>query len=192
MAIKIVKQGDDLDDLYTAEVTSPQGNWMSPHPMPNDELGRKLLPMGCDPVEIRHALQDAGVGQFSKETREAAKTTRPLLQAALAGEREVPAQGPSTEALLAYALSGFDRMVSLIWVVHSAEWICDGVPNADQISWSFLRLRKWGWLILDGERFGLTPEGRRVLQYILGRDDNMHWNVKVEKWLSKHPLPGDN
>lgn len=84
MVIKIVKQGNDLDDLYMVEVITPQGTWRSHDPIPGDELGRELLLMGYDPVEIQHALKDAGVGQLFPETRKATKEIRPLLQAALA------------------------------------------------------------------------------------------------------------
>lgn len=210
MPIKVTKQGDDLDDLYTAEVipppetwrsrhlsalvnllrsTPPPEAWKSPYPMSSYELGRKLLSVGCDPMEIRHALKEAGVGTFSSGTREAAKRIRPLLRAALAGEREVPGQGPSSEAWLAYSLPTSDTMFSLIEVISSANWINDGVPNADQISWAFLRLRKRGWLAIDGEMFGLTPEGKRAIKEIEG--GNSRWPSNLVKWFSDHPLPGD-
>jgi hypothetical protein len=188
MPIKIVKQGDDL---YTAEVTPPQGSWKSPHPMPNDELGRKLLSMGCDPVEIRHALLEAGVHPFSSWYREPTAIIRPLLQAALAGEREVPAQKPFTEAWLADALFYYDRMLSLMEVLESADAINHLIPNADMISWAFLRLRRRGWLAIEGDKYGLTPEGRRAVKEIVDRGENS-WKVKkLEKWMVDYPPPSD-
>jgi len=66
--IKIIKEGDDQDDPYTAEVTAKNGTWKSPYPMPGDELGKKLISLGHDPVEVRHALHAAGVG-YCPETR---------------------------------------------------------------------------------------------------------------------------
>jgi len=72
--------------------------------------------------------------------------------------------------------------------------------------------------MIDGERFGLTPEGHRVVQEIwseyngpywyekldkltpegrrgiqdmLSKSDDLYWDAKIEKWLLKHPLPGD-
>lgn len=185
MSIKIVKQGDDQ---YSAEVTPPQGTWRSPHPMPNDELGRKLLLMGCDPVEIRRALEDAGVVPFSSEAREAAKDIRPFLQAVLAGEQEVPAQGPYSEASLAYALFYSDRMLYLKEVLTSAENIDYTLSNRYKVSWVFLCLRRRGWLAIEGEMYGLTPEGRRAVQDIVSRGEDS-WEVKkLEDWFSDHPL----
>jgi len=46
MPIKVTKQGDDLDDRYTAEVIPPPETWRLLHPMPNYELGRKLIGYG--------------------------------------------------------------------------------------------------------------------------------------------------
>jgi len=187
MPIKIVKQGDDL---YSAEAITPQGTWKSLHPMPNDELGRKLLSLGCDPVEIRHALLDAGVQPLSHWDRKAAEIIRPFLQAALAGEREVPEQSPFAEAWIAYALFYYDRMLYLWEVVESADAINHLKPNQDLISWAFLRLRKRGWLVIEGDMYGLTPEGRRAVQDIVSRGEKS-WEVEVlEKWFSEHPPRG--
>lgn len=188
MPIKIVKQGDDL---YAAEVTPPQGSWRSPHPMPNDELGRKLRSMGCDPVEIRHALQDAGVSPFSSGAREAAIRIRPLLQAVLTGEREVPAQSPLAEVVLAYALFIHDRMLYLKEVLDLVDEIDSGIPKDDMTLWAFLRLRRRGWLAVEGETYGLTPEGRRAVKEIESQEEDSCSLKKLEKWLLDHPLPGD-
>ncbi len=180
MPIKIDKQGDDL---YTADVTPPQGSWRSPHPMPNDELGRNLLSMGCEAVEIQNALQDAGFEPFSSGDREAAKIIRPLLIAALAGEREVPAQTPFTEAWSACALSVKEGARFLSEVIGSADALNDAVPNPDEISWAFLRLRRRGWLVIDGERFGLTPEGRRTVEEIVDRREPPWPDWSREEWM---------
>ena len=211
MPIKIVKQGDDL---YTAEVTAPNGTWRSPRPMPNDELGRELLLMGYDPVEIRHALEDAGVVTASHDYRETANRIRPLLQSALAGEREVPEQSPITEAWLALALSRHDGLRSLKEVIGSADAV-NAIPNPDEISWAFLRLRKRGWLAVDGDMYGLTPEGHRAVKEIVDRGEpprpgwsykewlsymktgqpvlpRRTWSVKkLEDWILENPPPGD-
>lgn len=188
MPIKIVREGD----LYAAEVTPPQGTWRSPRPMPNDELGRKLLSIGCDPVDIRRALVEAGVQPFTHEYRVAAERTRPLLLAALAGEREVPPQRPFTEAWLADALFYYSRALPLEEVLESADAINHAVPNPEEVAWAFLCLRRRGWLAVDGELFGLTPEGRRAVQRIVTQGE-ASWRVgRLEEWISAHPLPGDD
>jgi hypothetical protein len=186
--IKIIKQGDDLDDQYTAEVTASNGTWRSPNPMPGDELGKKLISLGHDPVEVRHALHAAGVG-YCPKTLKLARITRPLLQAALAGEREVPKQEPHTEAWLAYALPRSDMMYSLIQVIGDANFTMDGYPTPDEICWAFVRLRRRGWLIVEGEMYGLTPEAKRIIKEI--EYDNRRWPRKLIEWMSEHPLPGD-
>ena len=113
----------------------------------------------------------------------------PLLQAALAGERKVPPpEGRIGEAWLACALYRLEGERALWEVLSSADELFYRVPPYDELSWAFLRLRKRGWLMVDGERFGLTPEGRRVIHDLKGRDDHLHWWEKIERWIYDHPL----
>ncbi len=185
MPVKIVRDGN----LYAAEVTPPQGNWKSPHPMPSDELGRKLLSIGCDPAEIRRSLLEAGVQPFTSEYHEHAERIRPVLLAALTGEREVPPQEPFSEAWLADALYYYKRMLSIWEVLESADAINHAIPNPDQIAWAFVRLRKRGWLAIDGDLFGLTPEGRRAIEAILAQSDAPRRVGRLKQWVSTHPPP---
>ena len=198
MPIKITKQeerNERGDDLYIAEVTTPEGTWRSP-PLPSFELESTLFRMGCNILEIRHAFQEAGVVHTSDaKYRYVAKITRPFLLAALAGEREVPEQEPFTEAWLADALLFYDRMLPLWDVIESADAINHGIANYDEISWAFLRLRRRGWLAVDGETYGLTRGGRRAAQDIVSRGKDSGRLLdrvrKLEKWFSDHPPPGD-
>lgn len=181
MPIKIVREGD----LYAAEVTPPQGAWRSSHPLPNDELGRKLLSLGCDPAEIRHALLEAGVEPFTHEYRELAEKARPHLLAALAGRRKVRTQRPFTEAWLGYALYYYSRPLSLWEVIESADSVNHLIPDPDEIAWAFLRLRARGWLAVQGDTYGLTEEGRLAMGTIV----NEGVVERLEKWISANPSP---
>jgi hypothetical protein len=230
MSIKIIKQGDDTDDLYTAEVTASNGTWRSPQPMSRDELFSKLLSLGHNPMEVRYAFEDAGVELFSYGAREGEIRIQPLVRAVLAGERKAPSwpvswiwrgstsipvegtQSPYSEAKLAYALFYNDRMLHLQEVLHAAECIDRDLPYDGEIPWALLHLRRRGWLAVEDEMYGLTSEGRRAVKEIVDRGEPS-WLVrelemwtyvitgrpgrrtgpvkKLEKWLSDHPIPGD-
>ncbi len=209
-----IVDGENLDQ-WTAEVTTPQETWKSPHPMPHRELNGILLSMGLDKDEILNAEVKAYVEHADSNYRRAEKQYLPLLQAALAGEREVPAQTPFVEAWMAVALSYHDGLRSLWEVIGSADDANRCYPSPDEISWAFLRLRRRGWLAIEGEKFGLTPEGYRAekeiedkdeppwpewsreqwTDYVLGRVPliNRTWSVKkLEDWMLNNPLPGDD
>jgi hypothetical protein len=210
MPLKIVKEGDDL---YTAEVVTPHGTWRSPHPLPSVELDSKLFRLRHNILEIDRAFQEVGVVITPEITyRYAAKITRPFLQAALAGEREVPEQEPIAEAWLVDALI-YDKTFSLERVIAMADAIEHAIPNYDEISWAFLRLRRRGWLAIEGDMYGLTLDGRLAIQDIMDRGETRpvkklgEWIYvktgrrvlggrtrpvkKLEAWITKNPPPGD-
>jgi hypothetical protein len=216
MSIKIVKQekrDEQGDELYTAEVTTPQGTWRSPDPLPSFELEGMLFGMRCDIWEIKHAFQEVGVVHAPGATYDyVARKTRPFLQAALAGEREVPEQEPTAEAWLAVALSNNEGLRSLREVIGIADAIEHAIPDYDEISWAFLRLRRRGWLAVEGEMYDLTPEGRRAITEIVDRGETFwrDWSYeqwkkkgrpklpkrtspikKLKDWISENPPPGD-
>jgi len=95
-------------------------------------------------------------------------------------------------------------MLSLRDVLESADALEHAIPNYDEISWAFLRLRRRGWLAIDGEMYGLTLEGRRAVKKIadrweklsllldrVGKSSLLDRVSKLEKWFSNHPPPGD-
>ncbi len=102
LMMKIVDQG--YDHLWTAEATTPEGTWRSPQPMPLRELRGILISMGLDKDEIFKAETKAYVENANSTYRRVEKKYLPFIQAALAGEREVPEQKPFDEGWLAYAL----------------------------------------------------------------------------------------
>ena len=104
---------------------------------------------------------------------------------------------------------------SLMQVIWSADAANHKIPNCDEISWAFWRLRERGWLAIEGDMYDLTPEGRRAVREIVDRGEppwpvwnfeewafymrtgrpvlpKRTWPVKkLEDWISENPLPGD-
>ncbi len=186
MPIKIVPEGA----LYNAEVTPPQGNWRSPHPMRSDDLARKLLSIGCRSPEIAQALREAGVQSFSGYYQKVAEETITLLKAALAGEYEPLPQSPFTEVWMAYALFlDAKTPITLEEIIASADSIEHSVPSPDEIVWAFLRLRKRGWLAEQNNLYELTTEGRRTINEIVGKGGTWDRIDRLKEWISAHPPP---
>src|SRR3990172_7021943 len=123
--------------------------------------------------------------------RQWAEEVAPELQAALAGEREVPPQPPFAEGWLADALFYYERPLSLEEVIESADAINHAIPNPEEIAWAFLRLRRRGWLLVEEDLYGLTGEGRRAIEGIVTQGE-APWRVgRIEAWISTHPPPAD-
>jgi hypothetical protein len=187
MPIKIVREGE----LYAAEVTPPHGTWRSSRPMRSDELGRKLLSLGCDPGEIRRALLAAGVQLFSDAYRKAAEEAWPLLQAALEGKLEIqPQKDTLTEAWFADVLFGKSAL-SLEDIIAEADAISHSVPTAVETAWAIERLRKRGWLSIEGTRYSLTADGRRMVRNITGGGRDWEALRRLEDWIATNPPTSD-
>jgi len=118
---------------------------------------------------------------------EFAEKITPVLRAALAGELQVPEQKPFSEAWLAYALFPFERPVPLEDVIGSADAINHGIPKADDVAWAFLRLRKRGWLVVQGDLYGLMAEGRSAINTVVAQGSV----GRLKEWISAHPPPGE-
>ncbi len=123
--------------------------------------------------------------------RDFADPIKPVLKSALAGEREVLPQKPFVESWLAYALYYYHRNLILEEVIESADAINHGIPTPNEVAWAFLRLRRRGWLLTKDDSYGLTPEGRREIDSVV-RGVTYHHSFEVlEKWILKHPAPGE-
>jgi len=123
----------------------------------------------------------------SENYREFAEEIAPTLRAALSGEREVPQQALFSEAWLGYALSYYRKLLSLEEVIESADAINHGIPRADEVAWAFLRLRVRGWLVVQGDLYGLTDEGRLVINTVVAQGGV----GRLKEWISTHPPPGE-
>lgn len=125
--------------------------------------------------------------------RQWAEEVTPLLRAALTGEREVPPQAPFSEAWLAYSHFREESTlpVPLEDVIFAADGINHAIPGPDEIAWAFLRLSKRGWLVVQGDAYGLAPEGRRSIIRVVG-EGTLHEELDhLERWISAHPPPSD-
>jgi hypothetical protein len=118
-----------------------------------------------------------------------AQEIAPRVLAALSGKVEVPEQRPSTEAWLTYALYWKDSQLSLEDMIRYADVVGHSIPNALEISWALLRLRKRGWLSIQKDSYGLTDEGRRAVGGIVGSGDLRKRIERLEEWTSAHPPP---
>jgi len=183
MPIKVVKEGN----LYSAEVTKDADGqlWRSPRPMPSNELWLALRGIGCTPEEIVIAFQ--GVGRPSPYYHWADEML-PRVKDALAGSREVPPQAPFSEAWITYALFWSQSPIPLRDVIGNADAINVLIPTADEIAWAFLRLRKRGWLVVQGNLYGLTAEGRNAIETIVGKEGGvLEQAERLEGWMLAHP-----
>jgi hypothetical protein len=69
-------------------------------------------------------------------------------------------------------------------IIRSADAVNHSIPKYDEISWAFLRLRRRGWLAVEGELYGLTSEGYRAVQEIEDRGEPTWPGKKIEGWIS--------
>ncbi|OGS59821.1 MAG: hypothetical protein A3K59_09575 [Euryarchaeota archaeon RBG_19FT_COMBO_69_17] len=123
--------------------------------------------------------------------RQWAEEVAPQLHAALSGEREISPQLPRTEAWLALCLFFGDSPLPLRDVIQMADGIEHAVPNPEEIAWGFLRLRTRGWLVEQEDRYGLTREGRRVIESVVGEGTVLDRMERLEVWTLAHPPPSD-
>jgi hypothetical protein len=123
--------------------------------------------------------------------RQWAEEVAPQLQAAFLGEREIPPQPPRTEAWLALCLFLGESPLPLKDVIEMADGIEHAVPNPEEIAWGFLRLKRRGWLLEQGNMYGLTVEGRRMIESVVGEGTVLDRVERLEVWTSAHPPPGD-
>jgi hypothetical protein len=116
-----------------------------------------------------------------------AKKIAPQVQAALAGERDIPVQRPLTEAWLTYALFWNESPLSLEDVIQNADTVGHAIPNPEEIAWAFLRLRQRGWLSEQGKSFALTAEGRRSVEGVAGKGNFRERFERLIEWVLAHP-----
>jgi len=121
--------------------------------------------------------------------RQWAKKIGPQVQAALTGERDISVQRPFTETWLTYALFWRESPLSLEEVIASADALNNDIPGPEEIAWAFLRLRKRGWLSEHEGSHGLTAEGRRAVESIVGKGGVYEKMERLEQWTIAHPPP---
>jgi len=103
-----------------------------------------------------------------------------------------PPDSASEEIVLAYALYLNESSISLAKVLEEMDDINIGFPNAYLLGAAFLRLRKRGWLVVEGEvAYGLTPEARRFMDTLVQRRTYMGGSDEhLRAWMIANPPPG--
>ncbi len=118
-----------------------------------------------------------------------AQKVLPIVRAALAGEETIPKQSTQQEALLTFALYWVESPITLAEFVAYADALDHAIPGEEEIAWTFLQIRKRGWLLVEEDKFGLTAEGRRAVSEIVGEGDVREMIGRFKKWFKAHPLP---
>ena len=52
-------------------------------------------------------------------------------------------------------------------------------------------LKDRGWLSIQGDLYGLTAEGRRVVESVVGHGSLKERTRRLTEWMSTHPPKGD-
>jgi hypothetical protein len=118
-----------------------------------------------------------------QQYRELAEKISPVVRAALVGELKVPEQKQWSEAVIGLALFQEKNTASLDAVIGQADILNAAVPTAEEVAWAFLRLRKRDWLVVQGDSYGLTFEGRNSIRIIVSRTPLR----QLDDWISDNP-----
>jgi len=167
----IVKQGHDWGNHQTEDV----GNFSVWHE--ESEMSEKSF-AEC-------------TKQARKQYREEAEKAEPLVKASLAGkERVLPKPLSQPEGWLTYTLYWMKSPMSLDEFIGIADALNHELATKDEIAWTFVQLRNRGWLLVDGERYGLTAEARSVVSEVIGtyEHDPVEQIRRLEGWFRIHPL----
>lgn len=103
-----------------------------------------------------------------------------------------PPDSASEETILAYALYLNESHISLAKVLEEMDAINIGIPNPHLLGAAFLRLRRRGWLVFEGENvYGLTLEARQFMDTLVTRRAYMEGpDEHLSEWMEKNPPPG--
>ena len=100
-----------------------------------------------------------------------------------------PSKAVSCEAWITYSLywQESESPVPLELVLASADFANVIEPQTEELAWTFVKLRKRGWLLHSGASFGLTTQGRSAIDEIV-RGRSFQEGIKmIEAWVSSHP-----
>ena len=188
MPIKVRPEGD----LYVAEVTPPDGQWKSAHPMFMGDLEKALEDVGCDSEAVNHAIFLA----FYDRYRPYAEEVLPQVRAALSGSMKVRQQSAWVEAWITYSLisskESKERRLTIQDILCAADSLNKAMASPDEISWTFIQLKRRGWLVDEDGVYALTPEARLLVEQIVEEERNSLDGIdRLEAWISANP-PGSD
>lgn len=118
--------------------------------------------------------------------RERSRQVAPYVQAAVAGKIQVPPQSLSSEVWLTYALYWEGSKKTLEELIRDADVVGHSLPSAKEIAWTLLSLRNRGWLSIQGELFGLTPEGMQTIKTVVATGNLRERYQRLTTWISSH------
>jgi hypothetical protein len=110
----------------------------------------------------------------------------PYVQAAVAGKVQVPPQTVSAEVWLTFALYWERSKKTLENLIRDADVVGHSLPSAEEIAWTLLRLRKRGWLSIQGDLFGLTTEGLNTVEGVVDKGSLKERIQRLTTWISSH------
>ena len=184
MPIKLQQKGE----LWTAEVTPPQGQWKSSRSMPIGYLIDELKSIGCRQEDIDLALRET---YLIKREQDWNNEMLPTLRLAIAGVFDVSQQNPSDEGFIAYVL--FERESSMaLWEISDAyDYWNSACMTVDALAWALVRMNARGWLAEHGTRFGLTANGRKAVAEIVGGGRIGDKINRLVEWTQANPPDED-
>jgi len=106
------------------------------------------------------------------------------VQAAVAGEVQVPRQSVPSEVWLTFALFWEGSQKTLENLVRDADVVGHSLPSAEEIAWTLLMLKDRGWRSIRGGLYGLTAEGRSIVQSIVGNGNLRERTQRLEELRS--------
>jgi hypothetical protein len=113
----------------------------------------------------------------------------PELRAFLEGERVLAEQRAFSEPWITYALFLTEHPLGIEALITNADVIEHNIPGPPEMAWALLRLRGRGWLIEQGNEFGLTSEGRKKVQKIIRRGGMRAQFSRLREWMAANPPP---
>lgn len=136
------------------------------------------MPQDTDITEIA----ERALATYHEWSRQVA----PYVQAAVAGKVQVPPQPVSAEVWLTYALYWERSRKTLEELIRDADVVGHSLPSAEEIAWTLLSLRNRGWLIAQGDRFGITAEGVQIIESVVGNGSLRERYQHLTAWISNH------
>lgn len=131
------------------------------------------------------------IKQARKQYKQEAEKAEPLVKAALADrERVFPEPLSQPEGLLTYTLYWLKSPMPLDEFIGMADALNHALVTKEEIAWTFVQLRRRGWLLVDGEKYGLTAEARSVVSDIVGtyERNSLEQIRRLEEWFRVRSL----
>ena len=126
-----------------------------------------------------------------QQYREEAEKAEPFVKAALSDDKRVLLKQPfaESEGWLTYTLYWLKSPMPLEGFIGMADALNHTLAAKEEIAWTFVQLRNRGWLLVDGDKYGLTSEARRIVSDIIGAYERnpVEQTRRLDEWFKKNP-----